>query len=173
MSKVIISADSTCDLSPELVERYNIRVLPLHVRLGDNSYRDGVDITFEDIYAYYDENKALPTTAAVNIEEYTEYFKGLLEDGDSAVHICTGSAISSCCQNARIAAEDVGNVYVVDSKSLSTGIGARLASFVSLRAHYEGFTYGLVDIADIVFYLSFTALFLFFSVYVLERRRIS
>lgn len=123
MSKVIISADSTCDLSPELVERYGIRILPLHVRLGDDSYRDGVDITSEDIYGYYDEHKVLPTTAAINIDEYTEFFKGLLEEGDGAVHICTGSAISSCCQNARIAAEDVGNVCVVDSLSLSTGIG--------------------------------------------------
>ena len=126
MSKVIISADSTCDLSPELVERYGVHVISLHVRLGDDSYLDGVDVKAEDIYAYYDENKALPTTAAINIDEYTEFFKGLLEEGDSVVHICTGSAISSCCQNARIAAEDVGNVYVVDSKSLSTGIGLQV-----------------------------------------------
>ena len=126
MSKVIISADSTCDLSPELVERYKVHVISLHVTLGENTYLDGVDITSEDIYAYYAENKALPTTSAINIDEYTEFFKGLLEEGDSVVHICTGSAISSCCQNARIAAEDVGNVYVVDSKSLSTGIGLQV-----------------------------------------------
>ena len=123
MSKVIISADSTCDLSPELVERYGVHVIPLHVTLGDNTYFDGVDMNAEDIYTYYDENKALPTTSAINIDEYTEFFKSLLADGDSVVHICTGSAISSCCQNARIAAEDVGNVFVVDSLSLSTGIG--------------------------------------------------
>ena len=123
MSKVIISADSTCDLSPELVERYAVHVIPLHVTLGDNTYFDGVDMTAEDIYAYYDANKALPTTSAINIDEYEQFFKGLLEEGDSLVHICTGSAISSCYQNARIAAEEVDNVFVVDSLSLSTGIG--------------------------------------------------
>ena len=123
MSKVIISADSTCDLSPELVEQYQIHVIPLHVTLGENTYEDGVNVDSEAIYAYYAENKALPTTSAINIDEYTELFKKLTAEGDSVVHICTGSAISSCCQNARIAAEDVGNVYVVDSLSLSTGIG--------------------------------------------------
>ena len=126
MSKVIISADSTCDLSPELIERYQIHTIPLHVTLGDNTFFDGVDVKAEDIYAYYDQNKALPTTSAINLDEYEQFFKGLLAEGDSVVHICTGSAISSCCQNARIAAEEVGNVYVVDSLSLSTGIGLQV-----------------------------------------------
>ncbi len=126
MSKVIISADSTCDLPQELVARYDVHVIPLHVRLGEDSYRDGVDVDASKIYAYYDEYKALPTTAALNIDEYTEHFQSLLTEGDSVVHICTGSAISSCCQNARIAADEVGNVYVVDSLNLSTGIGLQV-----------------------------------------------
>ena len=126
MSKVIISADSTCDLSPELVERYAVHVIPLHVMLGENAYFDGVDVNAADIYAYYDEYKALPTTAAINIDEYTAFFKELLAEGDSVVHICTGSAISSCCQNARIAAEEVGDVCVVDSLNLSTGMGLQV-----------------------------------------------
>ena len=92
--------------------------------------------------------------------------------------IAVGLFVSVLTENQVISAVITYSVllllYVLDSvESLSSGVGARLASFVSLRAHYEGFTYGLVDIADIVFYLSFTALFLFFSVYVLEHRRIS
>lgn len=126
MSKVIISADSTCDLSPELVERYNVHVIPLHVTLGENTYFDGVDMNSEDIYTYYAENKALPTTSAINIGEYEQFFNDQLKEGDAVVHICTGSAISSCYQNACIVASEMDNVYVVDSKSLSTGIGLQV-----------------------------------------------
>ncbi len=126
MSKVIISADSTCDLSPELVERFNIHIIPLHVTLGENTFFDGVDMNAEDIYTYYAENKALPTTSAINIGEYEQFFNDLLKEGDGVVHICTGSAISSCYQNACIVAGELENVYVVDSRSLSTGIGLQV-----------------------------------------------
>jgi hypothetical protein len=75
--KIIISSDSTCDLSKELIDRYNIRVLPLGVTLGDNIYRDGVDITPDDICAYVAKTGQLPKTSAINIAENADFFAEL------------------------------------------------------------------------------------------------
>ena len=126
MANVIISADSTADLGEALVKKYAISIIPVHVVLEDVVYSDGVDITPDAIYKTYGEKKILPKTTAINIDEYTNYFKSLTADGATVIHFCTGSGISSCCQNAMIAAQDFENVYVIDSKNLSTGIGLQI-----------------------------------------------
>lgn len=123
MSKVIISSDSTCDLSAELKERYDVRILPLGVTLGTNVYRDGVDITPDDIYAHYDKTGELPKTTAANVGECIEHFKELTKDGDAVIHFTISSDMSSTYNNACIAASEFDNVYVVDTKNLSTGGG--------------------------------------------------
>lgn len=123
MSKVIISSDSTSDLSAELKERYDVRILPLGVTLGTNVYRDGVDITPDDIYAHYGKTGELPKTTAANVGECIEHFKELTKDGDAVIHFTISSDMSSTYNNACIAASEFDNVYVVDTKNLSTGGG--------------------------------------------------
>ena len=124
MSKhIIISSDSTCDLNRELIDRYQIRTLPLGVTLGETIYRDGVDITPDDIYAYHAKTGQLPKTSAINMAESAEFFAELTKDASAVVHFTLSSSMSATYNNARVAAEDFEDVYVVDSKNLSTGNG--------------------------------------------------
>lgn len=119
--KIAISTESTLDLPKELQEKYDISVIPFTVILGDKSGFDG-DITPEEIFAYVDETGVLPKTAAVNEFQFDKHFKKLLKSYDAIIHISLSSGISSACQNAVIAANELKNVYVIDSQSLSTGI---------------------------------------------------
>ena len=121
--KIIISSDSTCDLSQELVEKYQIRILPMGVSLGDKTYRDGVDITPDDIYAHHEKTGELPKTSAINLGENLDYFEELTKDGSAVVHFTISNAMSSTYNNACAAAASFADVYVVDSKNLSTGSG--------------------------------------------------
>lgn len=122
--KIKITADSTCDLSYELIERYNVGVLPLHVALGENDYLDGVTIKPDDIYAYYAKEKKLPKSGARSVEEYKEFFKSFLDDGyDAVVHYNISAEMSASHNNAVHASQELNNVYVVDSRNLSTGTG--------------------------------------------------
>ncbi len=123
MSNVVITSDSTIDLSPELRERYNITMLPLCIVLGDKLYTDGIDITPEDIYAHHDKTGELPKTNASNMDTCMEFFKKFVDEGKTVVHFTISSEMSCNFNNARMAAEEVGNVFVIDSKNLSTGIG--------------------------------------------------
>lgn len=123
MSMIKITADSTCDLSPALIDQLNISLMPLHVLIDDEDFRDGVDITPKEIFKYVGEQNKTCTTAAVNTFEYENFFAGLSPKYDAVIHICLGSDFSSSYQNAKLAAENFDNVYVVDSSNLSTGSG--------------------------------------------------
>lgn len=121
--KIKITADSTCDLSKVLLEKYDIRTIPLHIINAENEdFLDGINIVPEDIFDYVDTTGNICHTAALNIEEFETVFKEELENNDAVIHISISSDFSACYQNACIAAE-VGNVYVVDSRNLSTGGG--------------------------------------------------
>ncbi len=121
--KIKITADSTCDLSEELLRQWDISVMPLHILMGDGSYQDGVDIHPADVFAHVDAGGKMHTSSAANMVEYTEFFESFTDRYDAVIHVSVGSKFSSCCQNARLAAEDVGNVYVVDSENICTGQG--------------------------------------------------
>ena len=121
--KIIITSDSTTDLSPELREEYGVVLMPLVVSLNDVNHIDGVDITPEDIYRNYELNKTLPKTAAANPADCEEFFRKFVEQGYSVIHFTISSEMSSTYQNSVIAAEEFENVYVVDSRNLSTGGG--------------------------------------------------
>ena len=118
-----ITADSTCDLSPELLEQYGLGLTPLYVQLGEKTYRDGVDIFPDDIYAHVANGGDLATTAAVNLADYVRLFSDLSRKYDFVIHICISSDFSCCYQNASLAAAEYPNVYIVDSRNLSTGHG--------------------------------------------------
>ncbi|MGN0683629.1 MAG: DegV family protein [Oscillospiraceae bacterium] len=123
MAKVKVCADSVCDLSEEMKQRYNISVVPLYVRCGEQTMRDGIEITQKDVFAHYRSTGKLCATAAVNIDDFTTFFKEQLEGYDELVLVTISSEFSSTYQNACIAAEDFPNVRVVDSRNLSTGEG--------------------------------------------------
>ena len=118
-----ISADSTCDLSPDLIARYDIGISPLYIVRDGESLVDGVDITPDEIYAHVEAGGSMCSTAAVSVYDYVEFFRKELESADAVVHFHISGDMSACYQNACIAAEEVGNVYPVDARNLSTGIG--------------------------------------------------
>ncbi len=127
--KICFSADSTCDMSPALVERYQVAVIPLSIELNGNLYKDGIDITPDEIIAQVNRGSNLPKTSAINVEEYHQFFETLLENADAVIHFNIGSEFSSCYQNACLAASDLP-VYCIDSQNLSTGIALLLAEAV-------------------------------------------
>jgi len=123
---VRVSADSTCDLSPELLQAYGIETLPLYVVMDGNAYKDGLELTPDELYAKVREAGKIGSTAAINVDEYLTFFTRMKESCDTLIHFTISSEMSSCFQNACIAAEEVGGVYVIDSRNLSTGIGLQV-----------------------------------------------
>ena len=118
-----ILSDSTCDLSPEQLAQNNISLARLTVVKGDEQFTDGVDITPADIFAHVANGGSLCSTSAYSIGQYEDLFGQYAKDYDALLHINIGSGFSSCYQNACVAAGEFDNVYVVDSKNLSTGHG--------------------------------------------------
>ena len=133
-----ITADSTCDLSPEVLERYEITLAPLSVIKDGKAYLDGVEITPADIFQHVDNGGALCSTAAVNTESYRRLFSSFAKDHEAVIHVTIGSLFSACYQNASIAAADFPNVYVVDSQNLSTGQGHLVIEAAQLAARGVG-----------------------------------
>lgn len=118
-----VISDSTCDLSPALLEEYNISLVPLTVVKEDKAYKDGINITPADIFEHVANGGALCSTSANSVGEYQEVFARYASQYDGVIHINISSGFSSCFQNATLAAADFPNVRVIDSKNLSTGQG--------------------------------------------------
>ena len=118
-----ILSDSTCDLSPELLKKYNITLVPLSVIKDGKDYKDGLTITPADIFAHVAAGGDLCTTSAVSIGEYADIFAQYANDYVGVIHINLGSGFSTCYQSACLAAEEFDNIRVIDSRNLSTGQG--------------------------------------------------
>lgn len=140
--KIKITADSTCDLPEELARRYDIAIIPLYVVLNGEMKKDGIEITADEIFKNVDAGGDIGSTAAVNVADYADVFSRYLEKYDAIIHFSISSDMSTCYQNACIAAEELGNVYPIDSRSLSNGI-ANLAIDAAIMAE-QG-----MDAADI------------------------
>ena len=121
--KIKITSDSTCDLSKELIEKYQVTLIPLTVIKNGQAFSDGETITPDEIFAHVAEGGDLCSTTAKNIGEYSDLFEKYSKEYDGVIHINIGSGFSSCYQNACLAAEDYDNIRVIDSKNLSTGQG--------------------------------------------------
>lgn len=121
--KIKISSDSTADLSRELIEEYDIGITPLYIIMDGKDYRDTVDISREDIFDHVKKGGDICGTSAVSIQDYINYWTQWKKDADAIVHIAFSSELSASCNNARVAAQEVGDVYIVDSQNLSTGCG--------------------------------------------------
>ncbi len=134
MSKIRISADTVCDLSEEMKQRYDIHTIPLYVTRDGVTLKDGIEINRNEVFEHYRTTGKLCSTAALNVEDYSQYYREQLQECDELIMITISSGFSSCYQNACIAAEDFeGKVYVVDSKNLSTGEGLVAVSAAKLR----------------------------------------
>ena len=118
-----ITTDSTCDLPRSLLEQHDITVIPLGIVKAGRLYQDGVDIRIEDIAAHVDAGGEITTTNAVNIADYEDVFRRMTQRYDAVIHFNIGMQFSSCYQNAKLAAEEVPEVYVVDSANLTVGHG--------------------------------------------------
>ncbi len=120
--KVRITADSTCDLSPELLRKYDIGIAPLSVIINGEVFHDGVDVTPRDVFRASEAGQSV-RTAAVNTYEYKEFFREQLKNCDQLVHVCISSEFSTCFADAVEASAGMDSVFVVDSRNLSTGSG--------------------------------------------------
>lgn len=118
-----ILADSTCDLSADILNKHNITMIPLTVIKNDEQFRDNVTITPAEIFAHVAAGGALCSTTAVSIGEYQDFFEPFAKEYEGVVHINLGSGFSSTHQNACLAAEEFDNVIAIDSQNLSTGQG--------------------------------------------------
>ena len=121
--KIKVLADSTCDLSKDLVEKLGLEIVPLTVIKDDQQYLDNITITPAEIFAHVAAGGDLCSTTAVSIGEYQDVFAKYTKEYDALIHINIGSGFSSSYQNACLAAEEFDNVYVIDSQNLSTGQG--------------------------------------------------
>ncbi len=132
---VKILADSTCDLSKILIERYNITIIPLYVRLGNDEYLDGINITPEALYQWSDEHGETPKTSAPGIEDISACLDP--SGNDEYLIFTISSSMSASFNNARLAAENLemsDRVHVIDSANLSTGIGLQVILAAELAA---------------------------------------
>lgn len=135
---VKIFADSTCDLSAELLKRYDVSIIPLFIVLGDKEYRDGIDITREEIYKWSDENGTTPKTAAPSIETAIESFRPVIESGDEIVVFSISEKMSTTANVFRMAASELeaeDKITVIDSMNLSTGIGLQVIEAAIMAAN--------------------------------------
>jgi len=121
--KIKISSDSTCELPPELLEKYGIGIVPLTIIIDGKERKDGIDIHPKDIFDWVDSGGEMCKTTAPSPAEYEEIFRAHLRDHDAVIHINIGSGFSASWQDAKLAAEQCENVYAFDSENLSTGQG--------------------------------------------------
>lgn len=128
MSNIKITADSTCDLSEDLIKKYDISIIPLMITMGNQSRKDGIDVHTEDIYEWSDCYKETPKTAAPTIGDAIDFLKPFVLEKKDIIFFGISEAMSTTCNVLRLAAENMGyqRLFVIDSKNLSTGIGLQV-----------------------------------------------
>lgn len=124
--KIAITADNTCDIPQKLIEKHNIQICYIPVIMGDDEFRE--NLTHTQIYNFVEQTNILPKTAALSSFDYKETFEKALKDSDAVIHFALSYGISSTGKNAEIAAKEFDNVFVVDTKSLSSGSGLLVLS---------------------------------------------
>ena len=134
MQQIKIISDSTCDLPPQLLERYDVTITPLYVCKDGVDYKDGVEIVPADVFAHVDAGGELCSTSAVSVHDYTTVYSEFSPRYDAVIQITIGSGFSACYQNAVIAAAEFPNVYVVDSRNLSVGQGLLVVAAAEMAA---------------------------------------
>lgn len=131
--KYKITCESSADLNPDMYKKLKVSVIPFRITLGDEDYLDGKSIDSAKLFEHYEQTKQLPKTSALNEFDYEEFFKSELEDSEGLIHLCLSSQISSTFNNAVSASKKFKNVHVIDTLSLSSGIGLLVMYACSLR----------------------------------------
>lgn len=132
MKNIIISTDSTCDLPKELIEKYDIKVLPLNIVSETETKKDGIEIKAKDVFEYQKATGKLLKTAAANLAEWEEFFDSFPEN-DGVINFTISGEMSSTFMNSKLAADERENIYTIDSQNLSTGIGLLILTACDLR----------------------------------------
>lgn len=135
MSKVIITTDSTADLSQAMLDQYQIKTVPLYVRFEEEFYKDGVDITTPELYKKVSELGYLPKTAAVSPGDFVDFFEPFLKEGYKIVHISIGASISGTYQSALLAKDllETEDIFIINSDNLSSGIALLVLKATTFR----------------------------------------
>ena len=123
MTPVVITADSTCDLTADLLERFQIHTVPLTITLGEDTFLDGQGFTPLDMYARYRKDGILPKTSAPGVQEFADFFEQFTSQGSQVVHLDISSELSNSYNAACLAADEMPGVHVVDTRQLSSGVG--------------------------------------------------
>lgn len=133
MKKIIVSTDTGSDLPPTLAEKHNVKIVPMHVIMDNVSYADR-SIPIDDLYDYYDRTNKVPSTSAVNVGEYIEFFKNIQSEypGCVIMHLSFSSNASCTFQNAKIAAEGFEDVYIVDTHHVAGGLTAHIMKSIEI-----------------------------------------
>jgi len=128
LNTIVLVSDSTCDLSQELLQAHQIQIVPLHVNFGEDSYRDGVDLTVDQMYQRVTQEKVLPKTSAASPGEFLAVFEPLIKAKKEVIYIGIGSGFSATLQSARLAKQmlETERIHFIDSKNLSSGSGLLL-----------------------------------------------
>lgn len=148
MKKVRIVADSTCDLSPELIAKYDIAINPLCIIMEEKSYFDGIDVKPEEIFAWADQNKTTPKTSAVSIEKTQQILQPFMDNGEDIIFFGISSKMSGTCGIVKMvgAQNEYDRLFIVDSQNLSTGIGLQVIRAAELAEQGLGAEEILADI---------------------------
>lgn len=128
-----ITCESSADLNQDMYKKLKVSVIPFKITLGDKDYSDGIDVINKQLFEYFENTKQLPKTSAINEFDYEEFFKEQLKDCDGLIHFCISSQISSTYNNAVNASKKFKNVHIIDSMSLSSGIGLQVMYATKLR----------------------------------------
>lgn len=136
MNKVRIVADSTCDLTKEILEKYEISIIPLCIVMDEKSYYDGLEITPDDIFEWADANKTTPKTAAATMDKTEEVLAPFMDAGEDIIFFGISGEMSTTCNVIRLVAEDrdYNRLWVIDSRNLSTGIGLQVIKAAEMAA---------------------------------------
>ncbi len=150
MREIILSTETGSDLTREMAERYHIHIVPMHVVMNGESCPDGCDFPIEDIYRYYERTRNVPSTSAVNVGEYIDFFRTIQAEHPDCVimHFAYSSNASSSCRNAIIATEEVSDVYVIDTKQVTAGCIAYIVAAYELIQQKKGLTTDYSALAD-------------------------
>lgn len=151
MNDIKIAADSTCDLSKDLIDKYNLSIIPLMISLGTSSLKDGLELSSDEIYRWSDKTGETPKTAAPMIGDAIEFLEPFAEKNTDVIFFGISEAMSSTCNVMRLAADNMGfkKLHVVDSKNLSTGIGLQVIRAAELAARGCGVDEILKDNSEI------------------------
>lgn len=136
MSRIRIVADSTCDLSSELIRQYEISILPLNIVLDMTSYCDGEEIVPDEIYTWAEKNRRTPKTAAVAFDRTLDLIRPMKDNGDDVIFIGISGEMSTTCNVLRLVKEELeyDRMFIIDSGNLSTGIGLQVLRAAGLAA---------------------------------------